>query len=303
MATFPTGFPNRTGAPLGLMTVVNHVGGLVRTQRNAGGTSLDVDFDPVAAGYATTGYLSVGPAAGPWNIIKYTGRNSATGGGTFTGCTGGQNGSTDAISSVGHLVAQAPIAATINDLADELIAGLTKVGTGSSTPATANHVLKSNGSGASAWGFIGHASLDVPVVAVKADAVQTISSGVVTDLVMGAEDSDTVGWHSTTVNPERVTIGTAGTYLITALVFLQFPTPAASCQFGGYIMRNGTDYLAFQSGVPAATDTIMGYTVAHIAPLAVNDYITAALYHNYGSSLSTVYTATVSCRLNIVRVA
>lgn len=308
MATFPTSLPNRTGTPLGLSTVINHVGGLVRTQRAAGGTSLDVDFDPVTANYATAGYLTVGPSAGPWNVIKYTGRTGGSGVGTFTGCTGGQDGTTDVQSNVGYMVAQAPIAANVNHLADELIAGLTKLGTGSSTPSSANTILTATGSGATAWNRPTHDALTVPVASVYATSSQSLQSGILTPLLLEGEDTDPQGWHSPTTNPERIVIGTAGTYIVVGIGYLQFPTPAAGFLWGGYITTNyyeaSASHIGIDSNVPAANSSVLScIPISPPVALAVNDYLTLSIYQASGSTLSTFYATSVRCRLGVMRIA
>lgn len=68
---------------------------------------------------------------------------------------------------------------------------------------------------------------------------QVIANGVVTNVNFGAgtETFDPNGWHSTTVNTDRITPNVAGYYLAVARV--TFNRVGAGVRFAGFIGKNG----------------------------------------------------------------
>lgn len=242
MATFPTSLPNRTGTPLGLMTVANVKPGKLSAALAAGATTVQVDFDPVAAGYPTSGYLPISRAGVPREVVKYSGRSSTGGNpGSFTGLTRGLDGSTDQAHLAGDDIDMALVAGVVNGLSDELIAGLTKLGTGSSTPATAGHVLAVTGAGSTAYGYISPTSvIGRYCVAVASASQSLVSSTTWYPIALGAEVSDAYAMHDTSTNNSRIVFGAAGRYLIVGSFTWDFGTNSGSDRLVAALFVNGT---------------------------------------------------------------
>ncbi len=113
------------------------------------------------------------------------------------------------------------------------------------------------------------AMFDVPYCRVTRVAAQDATEDTDTAIAWDTEEADTDTMHSTVTNPSRITIATAGLYLITANVS-SFPTPAGWQYLT--ILKNGTTKLAEISNY---TDwlKIGAVSLTTMADLAVSDYI------------------------------
>jgi len=135
----------------------------------------------------------------------------------------------------------------------------------------------------SAWVAIGGASSPTFVGCfVYGTANQTVSNTTVTVIPFAAENFDTDGFHSTSVNNSRVTIpaGKAGKYLVIA-------RGTFSVNGTGFrqtrVLKNGT---AVQINVEVGNSTTDTQTNAsYILDLAVADYLEIAVYQNTGGNL------------------
>jgi hypothetical protein len=305
MATFPTSLPNRTGTPLGLMTVANARAGKLSAALAAGATTAQVDFDPVAAGYPTSGYLSISQAGVPREVVKYGGR-SATGGspGSFTSLTRAQDGTTDQAHNAGDDIGMALFAGVVNSLADELVAGLTKLGTGSSTPSTVGHVLRSNGSGGSGWQQLGQEYIKVPYVTIgfASATTQSFSTGGATlSVAFDAEISDSNAMFpaGTGADANRIKLSHSGLWLFACTIIfsnssLTGPSSIAlqnmttATWFGGYdwYYSNRTNPSASSVAVtPASANDIIGVFIVNSGPSTLTTY-------SGGSGAGPTFTAT-----------
>lgn len=113
-------------------------------------------------------------------------------------------------------------------------------------------------------------------------ANQTVSNATVTTIPFAAENFDSDGFHSTTVNNSRITIptGKAGKYLVIVRgTFAQNNTGFRQTR----VLKNGT---AVQINMEA-TNTIADVQMnsSYILDLAVADYIELAVYQNSGGNL------------------
>lgn len=104
----------------------------------------------------------------------------------------------------------------------------------------------------------------------RATAVQSLTAGVETPILLPAEDFDTDTMHDLTTNTSRLTIKTAGVYVVAG--FLGFDG-GPSGQRQAFIKKNGTlEYLAMNA--PGVTTTVGAYLpVTAIAKFAVNDWV------------------------------
>lgn len=75
-----------------------------------------------------------------------------------------------------------------------------------------NYQFLQMASGAPAWGGVHFAS-------VYHNTTQSIGSGFATAIVFNSEYSDSQGWHSTSSNTDRITVGSAGYYMASCYVY------------------------------------------------------------------------------------
>ena len=139
---------------LGFSPVANvRTGKVTATLASGVNGTLQVDFDPVAEGYPSSGFIAVQPDDGSQRqlALAYSARASTGGSpGSFTISSRGLDSTTDRNIAIGERVGMPPFAAHHNDHSDATIAIQGKLGTGASTPA-ANTVLQGTGTGTSAW--------------------------------------------------------------------------------------------------------------------------------------------------------
>lgn len=172
MATRYPGSGFDSGTDLGFLTVANVRSGSVSATLTSGGTTLQVDFDPASRAYPSAGYLALGPASGPWEVVRYS-SHSPTGGnpGSFTLSARGLDGTSAAQHEVGELVGMPPIAEQVNALAGAVIALEAKLGLGASSPATGGKYLRTSGT-ASITGWSALLATDINT-ALGGDALTT----------------------------------------------------------------------------------------------------------------------------------
>ena len=95
---------------------------------------------------------------------------------------------------------------------------------------------------------------------------------------------DIGGLHDPTTNPTRLTIKSAGVYLVAAAADCEYPDPQANF---AYIQKNSTTTLAFQALNHTTSDEIT-WGLAWLGLLAANDYIEFTIY-NRGASSAYAY--------------
>lgn len=114
------------------------------------------------------------------------------------------------------------------------------------------------------------------------NANQSIANGTVTAIAFNSEAFDTDTMHDNVTNNTRITIKTAGKYLIVGIVGFEVNTT-------GYrdvaIIKGGATYLGRVIGLPvAAVQTTV--CVSNIADLVVNDYIELYASQTSGGALN-----------------
>ena len=125
----------------------------------------------------------------------------------------------------------------------------------------------------------------VGAAAYKSATTQSINNATDTIVTYDAEEFDTDGFHSGSVNTGRMTIpsGKAGKYLLIAnTIFAANATGARSTNF----MKNGTSAGAFQQLVSAGSSTSTIFSMSAIVDLAVGDYVEVNAYQNSGGALN-----------------
>ncbi len=127
---------------------------------------------------------------------------------------------------------------------------------------------------------------DPPACRAKASALTTCTNGSETAIALAAEDYDTDTMHDTVTNNSRVTIKTAGIYVVTGLIPFD---AAASGRRQAFIRLNGTSfYLAMN--VENATSLATYLTLATTYKFAVNDYIELRAFVD-GANVNTIQDA------------
>lgn len=112
----------------------------------------------------------------------------------------------------------------------------------------------------------------------------TLSNGAVTALTFNSERFDTDSFHSTSVNPSRLTIPVTGLYLCG--LHEQFATNGTGVRAVA-IRLNGTTNIGVVEQVPAAAaSTDLSLTTLY--SFTAGDYIEAIGYQNSGGSLDVV---------------
>jgi len=109
---------------------------------------------------------------------------------------------------------------------------------------------------------------------------QSIPDATSTYVIFDTEDYDTDGMHDLVVNPDRVTIKTAGIYLI--VVHFYFGLSSAGYR-RCYIYRNATTIC--QHRKPGNAVTWTAFNISTIHQFTVGQYIRVKVYQNSGAPL------------------
>jgi len=124
-----------------------------------------------------------------------------------------------------------------------------------------------------------------PMCALGLTASQSIPHNAFTALSFTAADEiDTDDMHSTSVNPSRITINTAGVYMVSGL--LNWGASANGTDRVASVFKNGSEVGGFRPGAlslpsySVSTSIILG--ASHPMNLAVGDYIELRGYQTSG---------------------
>ena len=114
-------------------------------------------------------------------------------------------------------------------------------------------------------------------------STQSIATNTGTSILFDTEVIDTDGFHSPSVNTDRITIpsGKAGKYLVTAAITMAANSTGARVV---NIAKNGST--AYGMTFPATATGASFGTITFIVDLAVSDYITASMFHTAGTNLN-----------------
>ena len=127
-----------------------------------------------------------------------------------------------------------------------------------------------------------------PMCRVKQTSGQTVNDATPAIVTFGAEDFDTDAMHDNATNNSRVTINTAGVYLIIASAAY---TAGVSDDASMSLLKNGAGGIGgYVSWGPANTGA--GMTSTLLIELAVNDYIELSLYQNNSANTARTTSTT-----------
>lgn len=144
--------------------------------------------------------------------------------------------------------------------------------------------------------------LTQPVVAeLRATSVQSLTNGTGTAVNFDAEDIDSHGGHSTSVNTSRYTAQIAGWYQCTGAV--SFASNATGRR-GVWWQKNGADVTGSETAfVAAGTGVITIPARVKLIQLAVGDYVQMLAFQDSGGALNTSVTFAVQQPSMHVRLA
>lgn len=101
-------------------------------------------------------------------------------------------------------------------------------------------------------------------------SAQSVATNTDTAVSFNAETFDTDNMHDNTTNPSRITINTAGLYLVQGTVI--FSSHTSSTFRECYILLNGTDAIG-DCTIPSVVSQITTLNVSAIYRLEQNDYL------------------------------
>ena len=126
----------------------------------------------------------------------------------------------------------------------------------------------------------------------------SIPNSTITTIPLNDEVFDTDTMHDNSVNPSRITIKTAGKYLITACAGFASNATERRVLF---IYKNGDTQISTQSAnAVSASATILN--ISTIVDLAVNDYVEMRVFQASGGALDVSYLVGYSPYLSVARV-
>src|SRR3990167_3602003 len=121
------------------------------------------------------------------------------------------------------------------------------------------------------------------VVRAVSNAAQTINSGTVTAVTLGAEDFDTDTLHSTVSNTSRLTATIAGYYMVTGGIVWDIQTLGTVTFLLTRLSKNGTVIDGSRSYFPPISSFStngQGQNVSSIVQLAATDYVEMEVFHD-----------------------
>ncbi len=143
-----------------------------------------------------------------------------------------------------------------------------------------------------AWGNSVKAAADFlanpPACRVYNNANQNLADNTAVTLAFNSERYDTNSMHDNVTNNSRITINTAGIYLVTLHVRVDAAADFLTVEAG--IFKNGATPIAIQKLAYNANDQVPVLSVATAYKLAVADYLTAVVTQN--NTANTVEVAT-----------
>lgn len=123
--------------------------------------------------------------------------------------------------------------------------------------------------------------VDPPACSVYASSAQSVSNNSLTGLTADSENYDNDSMHSTSSNPQRITIQTAGRYLVSATV--SFALNSSGIRFVEFFVNDSTRHFG-QTIVPSTSDG-MQVTATRTLVLNVGDYVSVRVRQTSGGSL------------------
>jgi len=128
-----------------------------------------------------------------------------------------------------------------------------------------------------------------PACRVYRSTSQSINDNTSTTVTFDAEVFDTDTMHDLVTNTSRITIRTAGVYLVTFTGY--FAAGADYTEFYADIYKNGFFCSNGQSGSATTDSAARRMKTQDILKLAVNDYLEIVVYQNNGANTARNLTA------------
>lgn len=138
----------------------------------------------------------------------------------------------------------------------------------------------------SAWAAIGGAAAFAGASVYTSSAV-SIPNGTLTTVTWNAEDFDTNSYHSTSVNTGRLTVPSAGKYLIN--VMIGWDTTANTTTKTISLRKNGSDILK-SNGLGTGSD-YQSQNLQYIASASASDYFEVLAYQVTGGAINILQNA------------
>lgn len=129
-----------------------------------------------------------------------------------------------------------------------------------------------------------------PSCRVYHSANQSLSNTTDTTLAFNSERFDTDSMHDTVTNNSRITIQTAGIYLLSATVSFEANGTGVRVV---WLRLNGATKIAQQSAVPPGVNTT-DITIQTVYDLAAADYVQVLAYQSCGSPMNVTRNANYS---------
>lgn len=124
--------------------------------------------------------------------------------------------------------------------------------------------------------------IDPPACSIYNSAAQSVANNTATVLTANSERYDNDSMHSTSSNTSRITIQTAGRYLLVSTVL--FDADADGFRRVS-ILHNGTTSYGGISGVNDGSNIGVRLTAVRSLVLAAGDYVEATCLHTAGANL------------------
>jgi len=138
----------------------------------------------------------------------------------------------------------------------------------------------------SAWAAIGGAAAFSGASVYTSSAI-SIPNGTLTTVTWNAEDFDTNSYHSTSVNTGRMTVPSAGKYLIN--VMIGWDTTGNTTTKTVTLRKNGTDALK-NNGLGTGSD-YQSQSLQYIVSAAASDYFEVLAYQATGAAVNILQNA------------
>ena len=114
------------------------------------------------------------------------------------------------------------------------------------------------------------------------DANQSIPNTTTTGLSFNAETFDTDSMHDNTTNNDRLTINTAGVYLLKAQVAF---AASGTGYRQAFFLKNGASKFAYTRPAPSPSDRTT-VQIAAVVELVAGDYVSVSVNHASGGALN-----------------
>lgn len=126
-----------------------------------------------------------------------------------------------------------------------------------------------------------------PYAHVYQTTATSLANAAWTTIGFDTETADSTNMHDTSTNNSRITIGTAGLYLVVGQV--AFATTSSTGSRSAQVTLNGTTQLITSSPASALAHTTI---VTGFVQCTAGQYLELKAYHTYGSAMNTTTGAT-----------